>query len=46
MVLSPGVLIENIGGRYSVTSHHGILLVILSTTKVMKQSISKAWRKD
>jgi glucose-6-phosphate isomerase len=46
MVLSPGVLIENIGGRYSVTSHHGILLAMLSITKVMKQSISKAWRKD
>jgi hypothetical protein len=45
MVVSPGVLIENIGAYYSVTSYDGILLAMLFTTKVMKQSISKTWRK-
>jgi hypothetical protein len=46
MVVSPGVLIENIGAYYSVTSYYGVLLAMLPTTQVMKQSLSKMWHKD
>jgi hypothetical protein len=42
MVISPSVIIKKIGARYSVTNHYAILLTMLSTLEVMKQSFPKS----
>ncbi|KAI8882880.1 hypothetical protein K501DRAFT_185718 [Backusella circina FSU 941] len=42
IAISPSIIIKKIGARYSVTNHYAILLTVLSTMDIIKQSFPKS----